>query len=311
MSGVNDMSEGAKSLYGSIIGMGGTSGGGGGGGANTFKVYFGTGQWSYNWEPSSSTPYMELAYDDNMTFGQFISSSYNPWAIIDWDHYYPYAENQVTEYAFESPNNSNVYYNFRNSQGSEDYESVYLRTGSLGTSHIVQASETISSNTDYYIFLENAEEGSDCFVAGSKVLLPNNLTKNIEDVKVGDAVATLDPETLELSTATVQDVKNSVEKIYSHKWYRFKFDDGSEVHLTGRHRFFNVDTQKFEWMQDFKVGERVYKIDGTMPAFVSVETIEEKVEYNTFWNVNRDNYFVDGFLSGNLTTPIPNIKVAK
>ena len=133
----------------------------------------------------------------------------------------------------------------------------------------------------------------------------------VEDIQKGDAVETLDPETLLIKEATVGKVKRDIinpKYRFSDGWWKYTFDDGNAIRLagTGKHRFFDCDTMKFEWMYDFQVGHHAYRKDGTTPKLVKVEHFDERIVYNTFWNENHENYFADGFLSGNADTPIPN-----
>ena len=227
-----------------------------------------------------------VAFENGMTWAELVESDYN-FEICDDE-----LGNPVKMFALQL--DGSVYMNLA-SYNSSYYESTYIAEGD----------STISDSTLY-----NATYGSQCLVAGTKIKTANS-AKNVENIKTGDKVATLDPETLELKTAVVEKVRNEHiphDKMYSDKWFRYSFSDGSEFHITGRHRFFDVTTGKFEWAEDIKIGDKCYKIDGTMPELVSVEVFDERVEYNTFWNKDRANYFVDGFLSGNASTPIPNIK---
>lgn len=183
------------------------------------------------------------------------------------------------------------------------YEKQGLEDFDQGRSILV--TDALVNNSEYFIMFEAA-----CLVAGTKIATEKS-AKNVENIKVGDVVKSIDPETLEFTTATVSKVRNSYvphERMYSNVWYKYTFDDGTFFRITGKHRFFDVDTGAYEWSHDIKVGDRVYKIDGTMPKLVSVEKFDERVEYNVFWNKGCAAYFVDGFLSGNATTPIPDIK---
>ena len=219
-----------------------------------------------------------FAFKTGMTLGEFTDSGLNPHLL---DH---------TNVKVFSKLGNSIYYNIESGSATE-------------AAYIGSADSLIEDNQVY-----SAEFGSMCLVAGTKIKTEKS-AKNVENIKIGDTVTSLDPETLELTTATVGKVRSAYiprKNLYSDKWFKYTFDDGSEFHITGGHRFFNMDTRKYEWAEDFKIGDRAYKIDGTTPRLVSVEEIDERVEYNTFWNVNREAYFVDGFLSGNASTPIPN-----
>ena len=276
------MADGAKALYGSIVGAGGSSGGGGGGGVtpdNTFDVYV------YDNLETYASWHTYFPFKEGMTWGEFVESPLNPNVDID---------NKV----------------FSNSYGAI-YYNLYLTSEWMESSYLgVSESDPILpfDSETYQAAFENQ-----CLVAGTKIKTAKG-SKNVENIKRGDTVTSIDPETLELTTATVGQVRSEYvphERMFSDKWFRYSFDDGSEFHITGKHRFFNMDTRKYEWAENFKIGDRAYKIDGTTPKLVSVEKIDERVEYNTFWNVNREAYFVDGFLSGNARTPIPQFPVEK
>lgn len=242
-----------------------------------------------------------LPYLPDKTWSEFVNSEYNP---------------IIGNTGKTDPESGDLIYIYRfKILADQVYVCIAIDNDSMsaplsGTEYeewkTVYATDKVGFGIMYY----NAYFGAECLVAGSKIITEKS-AKNVENIKVGDVVKSIDPETLAFKTAEVVKVKNAIiphDRMFSKVWYKYSFDDGSFFRITGKHRFFDVDTQKYEWAEDIKIGDRVYKMDGTMPKLVSVEKFDEKVEYNTFWNKNHDPYFVDGFLSGNVDTPIPNIK---
>lgn len=284
------MAEGAKALYGSIIGKGGASGGGGGGGTLAHFCYD-ISDFTWAW-----ANYMYTAVcEDGMTWGEFVASDYNP------PCYYSYQQETTPTFSILG---GSVYVSFAGAYGDAV---EYLTVPLYGNGDSVSEEDTIVLESPNFY---GAMFGSDCMRSDTIISAPK---KDIEvkDIQKGDKVETLDPVTLEIKSAEVLKVKRDIinpEYLYSDGWWKYTFDDGNEIHLAGRgqHRFFDCDTMKFEWMYDFKVGHHAYRKDGTTPKLVKVEHFDERIVYNTFWNENHENYFADGFLSGNADTPIPN-----
>lgn len=75
------MNDGAKALYGALIGAGGSSGGGGGSSLGVFKVAQSVTGYDY----TSVTLNVWYAHDNGMTWQEFVNSEYNPVYYFETD----------------------------------------------------------------------------------------------------------------------------------------------------------------------------------------------------------------------------------
>ena len=291
-TGLSDEAKNALSniwIYGADGSNGRTYGSGGG--VETVDIYFWVGSSDNVDVPGEGMQKTAFPYQPGMTWGDAIGYI-NP--VVGYGY--------GTMYQFLTKSGTSVYVTYT-SWGGVDSSMLY--TGSNSDECVgVKTTDAIDPAKTYFFYSVLDPE---CLKAGSMILTPGG-EKDVFEINVGDEVLSLDPETLEIVTATVETVKrdamNPRQQTTDH-WYRYTFDDGSEIHLVGKHRFWNVEQNAFVWLKDFKPGEHTYKMDGSTPAYVGMETVEEETKWNTFWNVGRANYFVDGFLSGNITSPVP------
>ena len=56
-------------------------------------------------------------------------------------------------------------------------------------------------------------------------------------------------------------------------------------------------------MEEWEIGDHIYKGDGTTPYLVSVETIYEDCTFGRITGENGTNYFANGFLTGDRHCP--------
>lgn len=77
------------------------------------------------------------------------------------------------------------------------------------------------------------------------------------------------------------------------------FDDGTTITTVHPHEFYNLDTHRFMYIADFKIGDRIYKMDRTSPRLIKHENIKEDVRHFTLFTKKFNNYFANGILTGN------------
>ena len=53
------------------------------------------------------------------------------------------------------------------------------------------------------------------------------------------------------------------------------------------------------YIADFKIGDKIYKLDGTTPKLVEHENVKENVRHFTLFTKKFNNYFANGILTGN------------
>ena len=150
------MNDGAKSLYGAIVGAGGSSGGGGGGSsAKTFKVHFGSVGSESTFTPSDSDPIMEFVYDDGMTWDDFVNSNYNPLFCYEQSDYgEPYSPTNGLFYLSTNDVRCSIVF-YDSDLGDYAYRSTNLLVGTdSDTASNVQKTDTISDTATYF-FMKN------------------------------------------------------------------------------------------------------------------------------------------------------------
>jgi intein/homing endonuclease len=158
-----------------------------------------------------------------------------------------------------------------------------------------------------------------CFVAGTQILLENELTKNIEDVVEGEYVVSFDFKNNQL-------VPSKVLKVFSRKVDKvveYEFVNGTKLKATLDHPIYVIDKGWCSYSDElsnslYKLNNPVQKIElNDIVKFNNEDselkniTIlnEENVVYNLSEIDTFHNYFVNGVLAHNrgttTTTPLP------
>lgn len=163
---------------------------------------------------------------------------------------------------------------------------------------------------------------SPCFVAGTKILLENGLTKNIEDVVVGDYVVSFD---LKNNKSKVSKVLNIFSKNID-KIVEYEFSDGSTLRATLDHPIYVIDKGWCNYSgepEQYKQGS----IEGTKPVkklevekiqigdilklhngdveLISMNVIEEStLVYNLSEIETYHTYFANNILVHNYRPPV-------
>ena len=184
----------------------------------------------------------------------------------------------------------------------------YMHNGgevSYGNS-IVKATEKIVADGVYYSYVC-------CFDAGSKILMANGTTKNIEDVVIGDKVVSLNTETGEFIT---QKVKDTITNPKSTDLVYVNLSNGTRLAMRAYHPLLTTEGWKslrpelaetrmdVEEVQLLEIGDTLvgYKENAKV---VSVDARPEVENYPTY-NLSIDgyhNYIVDGIVAHNAACP--------
>ena len=122
--------------------------------------------------------------------------------------------------------------------------------------------------------------------------------KMLKDIKVGDKVICINPDTLKLDTDIVTECDSAFIKRHTcyDKWY---FENGTVITTVHRHRFYNVENKTFMYMDEWNIGYHGINIDGNKVKLVKHEHIEEEITHATLFTKKYNNYFANGMLSGN------------
>lgn len=134
-----------------------------------------------------------------------------------------------------------------------------------------------------------------CFPAGTKITMADGSVKNIEDVKAGDKLLTINENTLEQSEGRVGDVLVKKDRLL----FEFKLEDGGVIKSTSHHRYF-VKEKSWLTAQDIQVGDVLVRSNGDD---VKVESIEQhEGEFEVFHIIDvKDNhtYYAEDILVHN------------
>jgi hypothetical protein len=163
---------------------------------------------------------------------------------------------------------------------------------------------------------------SPCFVAGTKILLENGFTKNIEDVVVGDYVVSFD---LKNNKSKVSKVLNIFSKNID-KIVEYEFSDGSTLRATLDHPIYVIDKGWCNYSGEPEQYKQV-SIEGTKPVkklevekiqigdilklhngdveLISMNVIEEStLVYNLSEIETYHTYFANNILVHNYRPPV-------
>ena len=124
--------------------------------------------------------------------------------------------------------------------------------------------------------------------------------KMIKDLKAGDKIIAFNPITKkwEVNKVLMCDSDETKMKLEYDVWI---FSDDTRITTVNQHRFYNVEQEKMVYMNEWNIGDRIYKEDGTMPQFVKHEHVIEPIRHYTLVTEN-ENYFANECLSGTRNT---------
>lgn len=123
-----------------------------------------------------------------------------------------------------------------------------------------------------------------CFVKGTKIMLPNKSTMNIEDLKVGDKVLSYDYSKNELIETTIE----KLEKVIHSSLVTYTFENGAEITGTMDHPFkikgkgwCSLSPKKSE---QYKGIENVQKIE--IGDFFEIIDVNNELKTNRLMSIN-------------------------
>lgn len=149
-----------------------------------------------------------------------------------------------------------------------------------------------------------------CLYPTTEIALPDFSTKQLKDIRVGDRVLSLNPMTNEFEEDVVFATDALMNKFGDDKdiW---TFSDGSTITTIHPHEFYSVDDQKFKYIANFNIGERLLKlVDGKLVEvkLEKHENIVEKTQHATLFTQKNNIYFANGILTGNRNSAKLNIR---
>lgn len=129
--------------------------------------------------------------------------------------------------------------------------------------------------------------------------------KKLKDLKVGDKVISFNTETKkwEIDEVLNDDMHEVKFELSYDIW---TFSDGTQITTVKKHEFYNVSQEKLMYIDEWNMGDKIYKEDGTTPSLVKHEQVQEPIRHYTLMTKNH-NYIANGCLSG--TREMKKIKV--
>ena len=153
-----------------------------------------------------------------------------------------------------------------------------------------------------------------CFVAGTQILIDNNQTMNIEDVRSGDSVMSYNIETGENYLTTV---KKLVLNKHSTHMAKIIFDDGNILEMTDYHPLYTINgwsSLTDKKYNQLKIGDLVKTQNGWSEIIDIIQyTLKEPITTYTLDvrdndemlvdNEINDNFYANGIVAHNAACP--------
>ena len=146
-----------------------------------------------------------------------------------------------------------------------------------------------------------------CFAKGTKVMMADNSTKSIEDLKIGDFTTYLDFETNQLKPTKIE----KLEKVVHGNLVKYIFESGAEITSTQVHPFrvrnkgwASLNPEKSIIYEGFVNIHKIQTGDCFITAngcdkLVSIEYLKGKEDTYTISKLSDgDNFFANGFVVG-------------
>lgn len=128
-----------------------------------------------------------------------------------------------------------------------------------------------------------------CLSADTLITMPDFTCKRMDEIVVGDKVMSKDGEATKV-VELGRGIFNSHHTLYT-------FDDGTVIDEISTHRFFNETQGFYQNLEKWDIGDRAKSQNGSTPALVSVEQIDEEAECFGLWT-ESGTYYANGLLSG-------------
>lgn len=137
-----------------------------------------------------------------------------------------------------------------------------------------------------------------CLTGDTLITMADNSQKQIKDVQIGDYVLSLNENGEKVSSKVYYSDANEYKT--ASYYDLFTFSDGTEIKVVRRHRFYNNRTQSFIHLDEFEVGDKTYKEDGTWVALIDkkYKAKEGVIRHFTIF-CEHNTYFANGLLAGN------------
>lgn len=142
-----------------------------------------------------------------------------------------------------------------------------------------------------------------CFLAGTKILMADGSTIEIQDIQKGDVA-------MSFNTKTNSQEPEKVEKLIIHPYYRGGYYIVNDtLKVTGNHPMLDQKKKKWEQLRNFNIGDRLL---GSERKEVVIKTMKKVPGIHYVYNLHlagdSHNYFADNVLVHNGNERDHNIK---
>ena len=139
--------------------------------------------------------------------------------------------------------------------------------------------------------IEITASSQGCLVKGTKILLANGKTKNVEDITYRDLLAVWNYETGSIT----YEYPIWIEKEHStNEYIEITFSDDTKLSIAENHGIYDANKNEFVEVSNpsqFKVGTEITKIKNGKLTTVKVKDIKTKKESTTYYHVVSTRYY--------------------
>lgn len=142
-----------------------------------------------------------------------------------------------------------------------------------------------------------------CIVEGTLITMYDGSYKNVEDIKAGDIVKVFNHETGKVENSEV--IFNDFEELSFYNVIELIFDNGNIVEVVGEHGFFDVELNKYVYIDQYNfdeyIGHKFVTFDGDNNKQViyleSASVLKKQVRVYSPITYKTFNYFTNDILS--------------
>ena len=133
-----------------------------------------------------------------------------------------------------------------------------------------------------------------CFLAGTKILMADGSTKEIQDIQKGDVA-------MSFNTKTNSQEPEKVEKLIIHPYYRGGYYIVNDMlKVTGNHPMWAQKKKRWEQLKNFNIGDRLLGSKRKELVIKTMKTVPgAHFVYNLHLEGNNHNYFSENILVHN------------
>ena len=145
----------------------------------------------------------------------------------------------------------------------------------------------------------SSESGGFCLLPNTLVAMADGTFKEIQYIVPGEMVIVFNHETGMLDVAPV-----TFNEFEEKQWFNvvhLVFDNGSNIGVISEHGFFDLDTMRYEYIDETNyqnfIGHRFYRMDGSTTTLINAYVEEEYTMCYSFPTYYHLNFFTDDILS--------------